>query len=133
MPFGSFSVVKADVYPPKLLTLPTGVKPINQNPTIINKVDTTQLQEKSMIGHIYGLGTLNNPIDLINKKAYTENGIFIECTTSCATSVKGIYWKAKNSVSFHDYCYYLYYYIAIHVELLNYFRFVFYGGNCLRV
>ncbi|RTG83527.1 uncharacterized protein DC041_0007504, partial [Schistosoma bovis] len=93
---------KADVYPPKLLTLPTGVKPINQNPTIINKVDATQLQEKSMIGHIYGLGTLNNPIDLINKKAYTENGIFIECTTSCATSVKGIYWKAKNSTWTHS-------------------------------
>ncbi|CAH8450722.1 unnamed protein product [Schistosoma haematobium] len=95
-------LVKADVYPPKLLTLPTGVKPINQNPTIINKVDATQLQEKSMIGHIYGLGTLNNPIDLINKKAYTENGIFIECTTSCATSVKGIYWKAKNSTWTHS-------------------------------
>ncbi|XP_018648160.1 hypothetical protein Smp_129010 [Schistosoma mansoni] len=55
-----------------------------------------------MIGHIYGLGTLNNPIDLINTKAYTENGIFIECTTSCATSVKGIYWKAKNSTWTHS-------------------------------
>ncbi|KAH8854113.1 hypothetical protein KSF78_0001584 [Schistosoma japonicum] len=97
-------LVKANVYPPKLLALPSNVKvlSIDQNPTIINKVDNTRLQEKSMIGHIYGLGTLNNPIDLINKKAYTENGIFIECTTSCATSVKGIHWKAKNSTWTHS-------------------------------
>nr|CAH8829641.1 unnamed protein product [Trichobilharzia regenti] len=96
-------LVKADVYPPKLLTLPTNADASpHQKPSVVETVDSSGLHEKAVIGYISGMGTFNKPIDLTNKRIYAENGIFIECTTSCASSVKGIHWRAQNSTWSHS-------------------------------